>query len=58
MNKRAKYKIGDEVAFWFAGSMHTGIIEEVRKDTNKVSYSIKDSFYTYPVSEDKITKKL
>lgn len=58
MNKRAKYKTGDEVAFWFAGSMHSGIIDEVRKDSNKVSYTIKDSFYTYPVSEDKITKKL
>ena len=55
---RAKYKAGQEVAFWFAGSMHSGIIDEVRKDGNKVSYSIKDSFYTYPVQQDKIVKKL
>lgn len=58
MTVRAKYKVGDEVAFQFAGSLHSGIVEEVRKDGTKVSYRVKDSIYTYPVQQDKIIKKL
>ena len=58
MSKRAKYKVGDEVAFIFAGSTHSGIIEEVRKNSNSISYSIQDSHYFYPVDQDKIIKKL
>jgi hypothetical protein len=58
MNKRAKFKVGDIIEFTFAGSIHSGKILEVRKDTNKISYKVEDTFYTYPVVEDKITKKL
>jgi hypothetical protein len=58
MNKRAKFKVGDLIEFTFAGSIHSGKILEVRKDTAKVSYKVEDKFYTYPVNEDKIIKKL
>jgi hypothetical protein len=58
MSSRAKYKVGDIIEFTFAGSIHSGKILEVRKDTNKISYKVEDTFYTYPVVEDKITKKL
>lgn len=58
MSSRAKYKVGDTVEFTFAGSLHQGKITEVRKEQSKVSYRVKDVMYTYPVTEDKITKKL
>ena len=58
MTVRAKYKVNDKVEFYFAGSLHTGIILAVRKDGNKVSYSIEDNFYKYPVQQDKVVKKL
>ena len=58
MSSRAKYKVGDTVEFTFAGSPHQGKITEVRKEQSKVSYRVKDVMYTYPVTEDKITKKL
>ena len=58
MSSRAKYKVGDIVEFTFAGSPHQGKITEVRKEQSKVSYRVKDDMYTYPVVEDKITKKL
>lgn len=58
MAVRAKYKVGDYVEFWFAGSLHNGNILEVRKDGNKVSYSIKDLKFKYPVAQDKVIKKL
>lgn len=58
MNKRAKFKVGDLIEFIFAGSTHFGKILEVRKDTNKVSYEVKDKFYTYPVNEEKVIKKV
>ena len=58
MAVRAKYKVDDKVEFYFAGSLHRGKILEVRKDGNKVSYSIEDDFYKYPVNEDDISKKL
>lgn len=58
MSSRAKYKVGDTVEFIFAGSPHQGKITEVRKEQSRVSYIVKDVMYTYPVTEDKITKKL
>lgn len=58
MTVRAKYKVNDKVEFYFAGSLHTGMVLEVRKDGNKVSYSIEDNFYKYPVQQDKVVKKL
>lgn len=58
MNKRAKFKVGDSIEFIFAGSTHFGKILEVRKDTNKVSYEVVDKFYTYPVNEEKVIKKV
>jgi hypothetical protein len=54
---RAKFKVNDRVEFWFAGSLHIGVILEVRKDS-KISYFIEDTLYKYPVNEDKIIKKL
>jgi hypothetical protein len=58
MNKRAKFKVEDLVEFNFAGSIHRGKIIEIRKELNKVSYKVVDNFYTYPVNEDDISKKL
>jgi hypothetical protein len=58
MSSRARYKVGDKVEFWFAGSSHKGSILQVRKDTSKESYLIEAEGYKYPVQQDKITKKL
>jgi hypothetical protein len=59
MATRAKYKQDQKVEFTFAGSSFTGIILDVRKDGNKVSYLIQDDRGTkYPVQQDKVTKKL
>ena len=59
MATRAKYKEDQKVEFSFAGSSFIGIVLEVRKDGNKVSYLIQDDRGTkYPVQQDKITKKL
>ena len=59
MATRAKYKQDQKVEFTFAGSSFIGIVLEVRKDGNKVSYLIEDYRGTkYPVEQDKVTKKL
>ena len=59
MATRAKYKQDQKVEFTFAGSSFIGIVLDVRKDGNKVSYLIIDDRGTkYPVEQDKVTKKL
>lgn len=56
---RAKYKVGDYVVFWFAGGIEYGTVLEMVKETKEVKYSIKDKAgYRYPVSQDKVIKKI
>lgn len=58
MGTRAKYKAGELIEFTFAGSVQKGEILEVRRELNKISYKVVDAFYTYPVNEDSIIKKI
>jgi len=58
MTVRAKYKVGDKIEFTFAGSLHQGEITNVKKDGNKITYTVVDEKYTYPVLQEKVVEKL
>jgi len=55
---KAKYKVGDEVQFIFAGCPEIGTIIEVDKTNTKVLYTIEDSQYKYPTEQTQIKEKV
>lgn len=56
---RAKYKVGEEVLFRFAGSSVIGEVVDVVKQTSNIKYKIvSDEGTLYPVDQNNIDKKL
>lgn len=55
MAKNSKYKVGQEIAFTFAGSEHTGVIVKIL-DEHRVK--VDDKKYLYPLNIKHIIKKL
>lgn len=53
MARGSKYKIGQEVAFMFAGTRHTGVVLKIL-DENKIK--VYDDKYIYPVQIKDIIK--
>jgi hypothetical protein len=59
MASRKKYKVDQNVEFYFAGSYHTGVIINTKIIGNQLRYSIlSDDGTTYPVAENNIKKVL
>jgi uncharacterized protein YkvS len=56
---KKKYKVGDEVEFYFLGEPLRGIIEKIEEkemvlSKDKIRYTIFDGKYRYPLPVDNI----
>ena len=49
MAKRKRYKVGEVLEFYFAGTTVKGEVKEVDKKGTEPRYKVWDGSYTYPV---------
>ena len=52
--KKVNYKVGERIAFQFAGEKLEGKIMEIKGSGKNLRYQVHDGKYLYPVSKDSI----
>jgi hypothetical protein len=52
--KKINYKVGESMAFRFAGTIESGSVVSISGKNNDLRYRVFDGTYTYPVSKEQI----